>query len=104
MGDAMNDQPKSPTDAEREIFLESLKRESVEERAVFLDRACANNPAIRVAVETLLKHHKEDEFMQPTGLKSAPLSALEKPGDRIGRYKLLQQIGERSEEHTSELQ
>jgi serine/threonine protein kinase len=45
-------------------------------------------------VETLLKHHKEDDFMQPPGLKSALLSALEKPGDRIGRYKLLQQIGE----------
>ena len=94
MGNAMNDQPKNQTDAEREIFLESLKRESVEERAVFLDRACANDPAIRAAVETLLKHHKEDEFMQPPGLESAPLSSLEKPGDRIGRYKLLQQIGE----------
>src|SRR5665213_3709178 len=90
----MNDQPESPTDAEREIFLESLKFESTEERSGFLDRACANNPAIRLAVEMLLKHHKEDEFMQPPGLKSAPLSALEKPGDRIGRYKLLQQIGE----------
>jgi serine/threonine protein kinase len=32
--------------------------------------------------------------MQPPGLNSRPLSALEKPGDRIGRYKLLQQIGE----------
>src|SRR5271154_3097234 len=94
MANGMNDQPKSPTDAEREIFLESLKRESAEERAVFLDRACANNPAIRLAVETLLKHHKEDEFMQPPGLKSPLLPALEKPGDRIGRYKLLQQIGE----------
>jgi hypothetical protein len=94
MGNAMNDQPKSPTDAEREIFLESLKHESAEQRAVFLDRACANNPAIRLAVETLLKHHKEDEFMQPPGFRSVLLSALEKPGDRIGRYKLLQQIGE----------
>ena len=28
------------------------------------------------------------------GLESTRLSALEKPGDRIGRYKLLQQIGE----------
>ncbi len=90
----MNDQPESSTDAEREIFLESLKRESAEERAVFLDHACANDPAMRLAVETLLKHHKEDEFMQPRGLQSAPLSALEKPGDRIGRYRLLQQIGE----------
>ncbi len=94
MDNAMNDQPNSRTDAEREIFLESLKRESAEERAVFLDHACANDPAIRLAVETLLKHHKEDEFMQPPGLKSVPLSALEKTGDRIGRYKLLQQIGE----------
>ncbi|HUD47346.1 MAG TPA: hypothetical protein VMR33_10970 [Candidatus Baltobacteraceae bacterium] len=64
----MNDQPKSPTDAEREIFLESLRRESPEERAIFLDRACANNPALRLAVETLLRHHKEDQFMQPSGL------------------------------------
>ena len=94
MGNAMNDQPKSPTDAEREIFLESLKHESAKERAVFLDHACANDPAIRLAVETLLRHHKEDEFMQPPGLKSAPPSGLEKPGDRIGRYELLQQIGE----------
>ncbi len=90
----MNDQPKSPFDAEREIFLESLQCESPEERAAFLDRACANDPAIRLAVEVLLQHHKEDEFMQPPGLKPARLSALEKPGDRIGRYKLLQQIGE----------
>ena len=68
MGNAMNDQPKSPTDAERDIFLESLKYESAEERSAFLDRACANDPAIRLAVKTLLKHHKEDEFMQPPGL------------------------------------
>ena len=90
----MNDQPKSPTDAEREIFLESLKHESTEECSAFLDRACANNPTLRLAVETLLQHHKEDEFMQPPGLEPALLSAHEKPGDRIGRYKLLQQIGE----------
>jgi len=90
----MNDQPKRQTDVEREIFLESLKRESGEERAVFLDRACANDPTIRQAVEILLQHHKEDEFMRPPSLKSPPLSAIEKPGDRIGRYKLLQQIGE----------
>src|SRR5271168_454647 len=94
MGKAMNDQPKSSTDAEREIFLESLQHESADERSAFLDHVCANNPTIRVAVETLLKHHKEDEFMQPPGLKSALLSAPEKPGDWIGRYKLLQQIGE----------
>src|SRR6202034_1093685 len=94
MGNAMNDEPESLFNAEREIFLESLKHESAEERSLFLDRACANDPALRVAVETLLQHHKEDEFTRPPGLESALLPALEKPGDRIGRYKLLQQIGE----------
>ena len=90
----MSEQPDNPTDVEREIFLDSLECASSEQLAIFLDRACAGKPAIRRAVERLLKHHKEDEFMQPPGLKMAPLSALEKPGDRIGRYKLLQQIGE----------
>src|SRR5580692_10286887 len=90
----MSDQPDNPTDVEREIFLDSLECASSEHLAIFLDRACAGKPAIRRAVEKLLKHHKEDEFMRPSGLKMAPLSALEKPGDRIGRYKLLQQIGE----------
>ncbi len=92
----MNDQPKSPTDAERDIFLESLKCESAEERSVFLDGACANNPALRRAVELLLEHHKEDEFMTaPSRLEDGAHSRpMEKPGDRIGRYKLLEKIGE----------
>jgi eukaryotic-like serine/threonine-protein kinase len=90
----MNNQPENPADAEREIFLEALECGSPQELDAFLGRACAGRPAIRLAVEALLKHHKADEFMQPPGLKMAPLSSLEKPGDRIGRYKLLQQIGE----------
>jgi len=90
----MNDQPKTPTDAEREIFLEALDCGSAGERAGFLDRACAHDPALRLVVEALLQHHKADGFMQPSGLVSARLPAPEKPGDRIGRYKLLQQIGE----------
>src|ERR1700677_4021927 len=90
----MNDQPESPTDAGWELFIESLQRESAEERPIFLERACAINPALRLAVETLLRNHNEDEFIQPPCLESAPLSGLEKPGDQIGRYKLLQLIGE----------
>jgi len=90
----MSDQPDNLTDVEREIFLDSLECGSSEQLGIFLDRACVGKPAIRRAVEKLLKHHKEDEFMRPPGLKMAPLSALEKPGDRVGRYKLLQQIGE----------
>jgi serine/threonine protein kinase len=90
----MNDQPENQTDVEREVFLESLEFQSPDRLAAFLDRACLGNPALRLAVEKLLKNHKADEFMQPPGLKRTPLTALEKPGDRIGRYKLLEQIGE----------
>jgi serine/threonine protein kinase/tetratricopeptide (TPR) repeat protein len=94
MGNGMNEPLRNPATAKREIFLEALEYDSPEQRIAFLDRACANNDAIRAAVEKLLKHHKNDDFMQAPGLQAAPLSALEKPGDRIGCYKILQQIGE----------
>ena len=90
----MSDRADNQTDVEREIFLEALECVTSEQLATFLDRACPGNPELRLTVEKLLKHHKNDEFMQPRGLKVEPLTALEKPGDRIGRYKLLQQIGE----------
>src|SRR6266581_1289185 len=70
------------------------------ERAVFLDRACAGDEILRAKVEVLLKiHRRTGEFLEqpPDGLavKGLPrMSVGEKPGDWIGRYKLLQQIGE----------
>src|SRR5438094_4231984 len=71
-----------------------------DERATFLDRACAGDQILRGKVEALLKvHRRAGEFLQqpPDGLavKGLPrISVGEKPGDWIGRYKLLQQIGE----------
>jgi eukaryotic-like serine/threonine-protein kinase len=71
-------------------------------RPAYLDNACAGDVALRQRVEELLRAHEQAEhFLQapPAGLDlkrtmlvSVPLS--EKPGDKIGRYKLLQQIGE----------
>ena len=90
----MTFQPADPTDEERDVFLGALACESPEQRRAFLERACANQPAMRRTVEALLQHHQDDDFMQPRGLKSEPLAVLEKPGSRIGRYKLLEQIGE----------
>src|SRR5438552_3208341 len=72
------------------------------ERGAYLDQACAGDAALRQHVEALLRAHEQaEDFLKapPTGLdfkRTAPanIPLTEKPGDRIGRYKLLQQIGE----------
>src|SRR5438552_899034 len=70
------------------------------ERGAYLDQACAGDAALRRQVEALLQAHEQaGGFLEapPTGLdlkKTVPenIPLTEKPGDRIGRYKLLQQI------------
>ena len=69
-----------------------------EERAAYLNEACVGDQRLRQRVESLLKSHEktsgvlEGSIENKTFLVSGPPS--EKPGDRIDRYKLLQQIGE----------
>ena len=75
---------------------------SLPERVAYLDSACAADGALRQQVELLLRaHERAADFLEspPSGVdfkRTAPLPDLptEKAGDRIGRYKLLQQIGE----------
>ena len=83
------------------IFSEALKRESAAERARYLDGACGGDAALRARVETLLRAHDEsDPFLSsPTAdLEAAAfdtnLAVIEGPGTTIGRYKLLQLLGE----------
>ena len=79
------------------------------ERAEYLQEACAGDAALRQRVEELLRATEEaGEFLQdPARGAQRPTIAVafpqplpnsaapgEKAGDRIGRYKLLQQIGE----------
>src|SRR5712671_6797151 len=71
----------------------------VAERAAYLDRACSGDPDLRQRVEGLLKEHDHlGDFPEKRPSKGAaqgvPRAIGEKPGDRIGHYKLLQQIGE----------
>src|SRR5205809_845927 len=71
-----------------------------EERAACLARACGGDAALRHRVEALLNAHAAGAFLEEP---AAPVTAhtlqifppiSERPGDNIGRYKLLQQIGE----------
>jgi len=72
------------------------------ERVAYLDEACAGDEALRRQVDALLQAHEQaGGFLEtpPAGLDSkrttkGNVSLTEKPGDKIGRYKLLQQIGE----------
>ncbi|MHC4533160.1 MAG: protein kinase domain-containing protein [Planctomycetota bacterium] len=80
------------------IFSEAIERQSAEERAAYLDEVCGNDDEIRSKVETLLKAHEEaGDFLEapaidPTTLGDSPMT--EGPGAIIGRYKLLEKIGE----------
>ncbi|MCW5551602.1 MAG: serine/threonine protein kinase [Verrucomicrobiae bacterium] len=92
----------SPDKSLQTLFNEALEREDAAERARFLDEACGTDAALREQVEKLLRANADAGgfFSQP--LKTPPAQSAspipsplaEKPGDRIGRYKLLQQIGE----------
>ena len=65
------------------------------ERGPFLDRECADDPAARKQVEALLgQWEKGDSLESPQVQAPDEVSFAEGPGSMIGRYKLLQRIGE----------
>jgi serine/threonine protein kinase/WD40 repeat protein len=76
-----------------EIFADALALEAPA-RAAFLDRVCAGDHARRARIEALLHAYgnARREFLSPA--RAQPAAAEEKPGTRIGRYKLLEKIGE----------
>src|ERR1035441_4311548 len=90
--------------SEEQIFAEALRLQTPEDRAAYLKEACGSDEPLRRRVEVLLRAHDHaGEFLdQPPAAASAGtllittamLPVAEKPGDRIGHYKLLQQIGE----------
>ena len=100
---------KPADDKEQVLFREALQRAKGAEREDYLDQVCAGNAALRARLAALLQAHESpDPFLEPPAgdfLKELviPLSqqttalldpVTEKPGDKIGHYKLLQQIGE----------
>src|SRR4051794_26449717 len=98
----------SPPDREMAVF-NTARRLPAEQRAAYLDQTCTGDAVLRLRVEELLQAGEEaGAFLQqpapgalrPDGPSAVSTLALrpavpgEKVGDRIGHYKLLQQIGE----------
>ncbi len=84
-----------PHAREIELFEAALELPSGE-REAFLVQAGSGDPDLLGRVRALL-HAAENgaDFLAPVAPTPPPTAAaLEKPGDRIGRYKLLEQIGE----------
>ncbi len=84
---------------ERDIFIEAIEIESLQDRQTFLAQACECDTFLRERVEALLlAHDKGNSLLEspPVVAPDATIDQLisEKPGTRIGPYKLLEQIGE----------
>jgi serine/threonine protein kinase len=81
---------------EVEILNAALERSAPAERAAYLDAACAGDETLRGKVELLLGVQFEaDEFFAAGDVgRTVAVPAAEQLGDRIGRYKLLEKIGE----------
>ncbi len=102
----------SPGTRERELFLSALEKPGGAQRAAFLDAACGEDRVLRQRVEALLREHEQaGSFLETPAVPGARAASpspgavgpggthviaaiTEKPGDRIGRYRLLQNIGE----------
>ena len=84
------------TSADRliEVFNEAKTRPAGPGRERFLAEACRDSPELKAQVVSLLQAHDgAGDFLKNTLLSpTAPIT--EKSGDKIGHYKLLQQIGE----------
>jgi WD40 repeat protein/serine/threonine protein kinase/tetratricopeptide (TPR) repeat protein len=84
---------------EEAIFKAAIKLKTPAERDAYLKGACGNNAELLSRLEVLLKAHDEagdfleiPPFDSDATLNDFPLS--EGPGTVIGRYKLLEKIGE----------
>src|ERR1044071_8310140 len=77
------------------IFAEAMAVADPAQRCACLDRLCAGNDMLRQEVESLLRAHDQaGEFLRPTIKVSEADFVSEKSATKIGRYKLLEQIGE----------
>jgi serine/threonine protein kinase len=79
----------------KDLFTEALRIDLPEDRSAYLDRSCAAEPKVRAMVESFLEAQgRMDGFLEVPEIEPPEPSPLEGPGTRIGRYRLLDRIGE----------
>jgi eukaryotic-like serine/threonine-protein kinase len=77
------------------LFNEAKARPTGAERLRLVAEACTDDAELKQQVLSLLRAHDQAaNFLQATPFLTSTVLITEKPGDRIGRYKLLQHIGE----------
>jgi len=85
-------------DREQNLFDAARRLSDSQQRAAFLEKACQGEPALRRRLDDLLAAQPDaDAFFENRENADAGtfvLPVTERPGDTIGRYKLLEQIGE----------
>jgi hypothetical protein len=84
---------------EEEIFQVARKISDPDAQAKYLEQICAGDQPLRERVEALLEVHEQEQAVlnskptnPPPTAEAAPLT--ERPGATVGRYRLLEQIGE----------
>jgi hypothetical protein len=90
---------KPADDREEALFREALRRAKGSEREAFLHQGCAGNEALRARLDALLQAHESPDpplepQPAPPGNSTVLLGPGEGPGTVIGRYKILEKIGE----------
>jgi len=86
-------------DTIKKIFHEAIEKQTQKERETYLDEVCRDNSSLRAEIDALLEaHYGQDDLLSgpilgsPVSPADFPIS--EGPGTVIGRYKLLEKIGE----------
>src|SRR5262245_35951943 len=82
---------------EREIFFRALDCDTAEARGAYLREACAGDVALHRKVEELRKEHfSNDSLMAGPAVEGgrSEVESPQTPAPMVGRYKLLEKIGE----------
>jgi serine/threonine protein kinase/WD40 repeat protein len=90
---------ESAQNKEESLFQEALRLNAYADRILFLNEACGDDTALYDRLVALINAHTEDEnFIQTVDRAEDPTELLapstEATDSTIGRYRLLQQIGE----------
>ena len=91
-----------PSDQREEWIIRQARQRPGAERAVFLDGACAGDAALCARLDALLAAHEQPETLLATQAEAArptiKLDLADAPdeavGQIIGRYKILEKVGE----------